>query len=228
MSGDVEMKEASQNSNGNNNVANDAGNSMEGQLAYGPLPVPNINADEVVEEQPENIDMAVEEIPDEFPVTNLYELEDRVFTENWSIPYKKDESLGKCLYGAIKLAYHKKTDEDANCVRFMDRALPESFEKLLCSQAVRKWGTDIHEGVFNMIQLFVDFAAYRLTYEPVPQKILGTLAQVFDPDSEFQFKNRTRKWNRGYYEDLFGYDKCPAVSPPYNTYKVGELQYASF
>lgn len=40
----------------------------------------------------------------EFPVTNLYELEGRVFTEHWSIPYKKEESLGKCLLSATRLA----------------------------------------------------------------------------------------------------------------------------
>ena len=39
-----------------------------------------------------------------FPMTNLYELEQRVFQDNWSIPYKKDESLGKCLVAAAKLA----------------------------------------------------------------------------------------------------------------------------
>lgn len=40
----------------------------------------------------------------EFPTTNLYELEGRVFTDTWSIPYKRDESLGKCLISAAKLA----------------------------------------------------------------------------------------------------------------------------
>ena len=40
----------------------------------------------------------------EFPVANLYELENRVFTESWSIPYKKEESLGRCLLAAIHLA----------------------------------------------------------------------------------------------------------------------------
>ena len=40
----------------------------------------------------------------EFPVTNLYELDTRVFQDNWSIPYKRDESLGKCLVAATKLA----------------------------------------------------------------------------------------------------------------------------
>ena len=58
----------------------------------------------------ENIDVPLESIPDEFPTTNLYELEDRIFTENWSIPYKRDESLGKCLLGAYKLAHKGKRD----------------------------------------------------------------------------------------------------------------------
>ena len=38
-----------------------------------------------------------------FPETHLYELESRVFTDQWSIPYKKDESLHKCLLAAAKL-----------------------------------------------------------------------------------------------------------------------------
>lgn len=40
----------------------------------------------------------------EFPVPHLYELENRVFTESWSIPYKREESLGKCLVAATRLA----------------------------------------------------------------------------------------------------------------------------
>ena len=42
----------------------------------------------------------------EFPTTNLYELENRVFTDHWSIPYKREESLGKCLIAATCLAKH--------------------------------------------------------------------------------------------------------------------------
>ena len=42
--------------------------------------------------------------PFEFPVANLFELENRVFTESWSIPYKREESLGKCLLASTKLA----------------------------------------------------------------------------------------------------------------------------
>ena len=44
--------------------------------------------------------------PQEFPLTNLYELEGRVFTESWSIPFRRNESLGKCLQASISLARH--------------------------------------------------------------------------------------------------------------------------
>lgn len=40
----------------------------------------------------------------EFPTTNLYELESRVLTDHWSIPYKREESLGKCLLASTYLA----------------------------------------------------------------------------------------------------------------------------
>lgn len=46
----------------------------------------------------------------EFPTTNLYELESRVFTDHWSIPYKREESLGKCLIASTCLARHGKQE----------------------------------------------------------------------------------------------------------------------
>uniref|UniRef100_A0A7M5XH66 ubiquitinyl hydrolase 1 n=1 Tax=Clytia hemisphaerica TaxID=252671 RepID=A0A7M5XH66_9CNID len=217
---DIEMKEVSN--------STEVYNNNNSPVMFGPqLPVveggkqPTECIDITEEEEvAENIDMAIEDMPDEFPTTNMYELEDRVFTENWSIPYKKGESLAKCLYGAIKLASQQKAETDKDCERFLDRVAVECFKKLLTSQAVKKWSNDIHEGVFNMIQLFIDFMAERLKYSPPPLKLLGTLSLAFDPDSEFHFKNRTHKWNRGHYEDIFGFDKCPAVSPDYNTYKA--------
>lgn len=54
------------------------------------------------------------EIPLEFPTTNLYELEDRVFVDNWSIPYKRDESLGKCLQSAARFAQDGECNESCN------------------------------------------------------------------------------------------------------------------
>lgn len=39
----------------------------------------------------------------EFPLTHFYELEGRVHTEQWSIPYKKEESLGRCMLATIAM-----------------------------------------------------------------------------------------------------------------------------
>ena len=39
----------------------------------------------------------------EFPLTHFYELEGRVHTEQWSIPYKRDESLAVCMVATIKM-----------------------------------------------------------------------------------------------------------------------------
>lgn len=61
------------------------------------------STDDDMDANSENVEVPLESIPEEFPVTNLYELEDRIFTENWSIPYRKNESLGKCLLGATKV-----------------------------------------------------------------------------------------------------------------------------
>ena len=39
----------------------------------------------------------------EFPLTHYYELEGRVHTDQWSIPYKKEESLGVCMIATIDM-----------------------------------------------------------------------------------------------------------------------------
>ena len=39
----------------------------------------------------------------EFPLTHYYELEGRVHTNQWSIPYKRDESLAICMLATIKM-----------------------------------------------------------------------------------------------------------------------------
>ena len=77
----------------------------------------------------------------EFPVTNLYELDSRVFQvhtfsckedtclddgthrlqDNWSIPYKREESLGKCLVAATKLAAEGLLEQDEHCKKFIER-----------------------------------------------------------------------------------------------------------
>lgn len=68
--------------------------------------------------------------PQPFPATNLYELEQRVFVDQWSIPYKKDESLAKCLIAATNLAREGLCESNAECKSFMESCMPESFRKV--------------------------------------------------------------------------------------------------
>ena len=39
----------------------------------------------------------------EFPLTHFYELESRVHTDQWSIPYKRDESLAICMMATTNM-----------------------------------------------------------------------------------------------------------------------------
>jgi len=50
--------------------------------------------------------------------------------------------------------------------------------QLLTSAAVHRWGIDIQEGIFDMLQLLIDLIATRLRYEPVPVDLLHVLAMV--------------------------------------------------
>ena len=47
----------------------------------------------------------------EFPLTHLYELEERLNAESWSVPVRRDESLGKCLIASFTLAREGRTTE---------------------------------------------------------------------------------------------------------------------
>ena len=111
----------------------------------------------------------------EFPVTNLYELDSRVFQDNWSIPYKRDESLGKCLVAATKLAAEGLLEQDEHCKKFIERVMPEAFRKLLTSHATHRWQTEIQEGILLMCELYIDLLTTRLQYDPVPCSMLNTL-----------------------------------------------------
>ncbi|XP_064607447.1 ubiquitin carboxyl-terminal hydrolase 24-like isoform X2 [Liolophura sinensis] len=198
---------------------------------YGPSLPPSYDEaveTEVVEESSEKTDAmttsggADDSNSLEFPVTNLYELEGRVFTEHWSIPYKREESLGKCLLSATRLADAGLADSDENCKRFMERCMPEAFQKLLASSAVHKWGTEIQEGIYNMLQLLVDLVVARLQHSPAPVDLLDVLALALTPDTEFHYKNKMRRPDRVAKDDGDG-DKLQsnnyAASPPSGTYK---------
>ncbi|MXQ91191.1 hypothetical protein E5288_WYG006786 [Bos mutus] len=148
----------------------------------------------------------------EFPTTNLYELESRVLTDHWSIPYKREESLGKCLLASTYLARLGLSESDENCKRFMDRCMPEAFKKLLTSSAVHKWGTEIHEGIYNMLMLLIELVAERIKQDPIPTGLLAVLTMAFNPDNEYHFKNRMKVSQRNWAE-VFGEGNMFAVSP---------------
>ena len=138
---------------------------------------------------------------DGFPVTNLYELDQRVFQENWSIPYRREESLGKCLVGATNLAKQsvaelrklqdQKTEGDENpivvecrmekdehCLKFLDRIMPEAFRKLLSSNATHRWNAETQEGIYLMSEMLIEMVTTRMEYDPVPTKLMETIALV--------------------------------------------------
>ncbi|KAM4629625.1 ubiquitin carboxyl-terminal hydrolase 24 isoform 4-T4 [Polymixia lowei] len=154
----------------------------------------------------------------EFPTTNLYELESRVFTDHWSIPYKREESLGKCLIASTCLARHGLADADENCKRFMDRCMHEAFKKLLTSSAVHKWGTEIHEGIYNMLMLLVELVAERVKQDPIPVNLMGVLTMAFNPDNEYHFKNRMKACQRNWAE-VFGEEANMFAVSPSNAYQ---------
>jgi len=126
----------------------------------------------------------------EFPVTNLYELDSRVFQDNWSIPYKRDESLGKCLVAATKLATEGLLEQDEHCKKFIERVMPEAFRKLLTSHATHRWQTEIQEGILLMCELFIDLLTTRMQYDPVPCSMLSTLALILDTKNDWNHKNK--------------------------------------
>ncbi|CAL1268833.1 unnamed protein product [Larinioides sclopetarius] len=148
-----------------------------------------------------------------FPTTNLYELESRIFTDQWSIPFKKEESLGKCLISATQLAEEGLCEVNDSCRKFIEHVLPEAFKKLLTSGAVRNWGLDIQEGVRSMLHLLINLITARLKTDPVPESLLQVLEKAFDPESEFHIKNKHKTVSSAHWLDsVFVPEQAFAVS----------------
>nr|CAB3267565.1 ubiquitin carboxyl-terminal hydrolase 48-like [Phallusia mammillata] len=157
----------------------------------------------------------------DFPFHNLVELEGRVFTEDWSIPFRTDESLAKCLIAATKQIREGLLNQDDNCTRFLDRCMPECFTKLLTSNAVQKWLTDVQEGIHEMLLLFIDLVVARMQFDPLPISMLQILSTAFDPDCAWNIKNKYKSWNQAAWETkLGGIDKCFARPPCSDTKKT--------
>ena len=91
-------------------------------------------------------------------------------------------------------------------MKFHDRILPEAFRKLLASHATQRWGQEIQEGVYDMLEIFIDLVVTRLNAEEklskegdakaavevVPHLMLRILASAFDLKTDWNVKNRHR------------------------------------
>ena len=63
-----------------------------------------------------------------------------------------------------------------------------------------------------MVELLIDFIAGRLSYSPTPVKLLETLALIFDHESIFQRKHKTKSYDRSLYDKQLG-DRVLANPP---------------
>jgi hypothetical protein len=52
------------------------------------------------------------------------------------------------------------------------------FRKLLTSSATHRWQAEIQEGIYNMLELYIDLVITRLQHDPVPISLLNILATV--------------------------------------------------
>ncbi|CAF1420031.1 unnamed protein product, partial [Adineta steineri] len=154
-----------------------------------------------------------------FTTSAFLDLETKVYGDNWSIPYKRDEVLGRCLLSAVKLALAGTADQDEHCKKFMEILIPDAFRKLQCSHHVNNWGVEVQLGVFDMVELLIDLIAARLSYFPVPVQLLETLTILFDHDSVFQRKHKSKPYDRLLYDKQLG-DRILANSPSPSTFSV--------
>lgn len=77
---------------------------------------------------------------------------------------------------------------------------------------MNNWGVEVQSGVFDMVELLVDLIAARLSYSPVPVQLLETIAVLFDHDSVFHRKHRSKLYDRALYDKQLG-ERLLAVSP---------------
>ena len=87
----------------------------------------------------------------------------------------------------------------------MEKVLPEAFKKLLTSNATMRWHNEVQEGIYDMVELFVDLAVARLRdgdevgLVGPTEALLGTLAMVFDPKTDWNHRNKDKS-SRGRWE----------------------------
>ena len=68
----------------------------------------------------------------------------------------------------------------------LNHSLFSIFLQLLTTQAVHRWGQEIHEGIYDMLHLLLNLVASRLKYKPVPFGLLELLTQVHVHVTQFE------------------------------------------
>uniref|UniRef100_A0A1I8IA36 ubiquitinyl hydrolase 1 n=2 Tax=Macrostomum lignano TaxID=282301 RepID=A0A1I8IA36_9PLAT len=136
-----------------------------------------------------------------FPLAALLELEGRTFTEKWSIPFKQHESLCVCMQACTRLARDQLLEAEENATRFINRALPECFQKLLNSSQVNTWMHDIQEGIFDMLNFLIELIAERLGYTPMCCQLMELLALALNPQTEYHKRHKAKKTDKNFWKD---------------------------
>lgn len=107
----------------NNNTSNSLNNDTDIDMTD----ADNMNSSQASKDK----DTSINENPLIFPIDCLLQLENNVFTDNWSIPYRKDEWLGRILTSTIALLKEDLADSEPNCKRFLNNVFPEVYKKVL-------------------------------------------------------------------------------------------------
>ncbi|XP_022656846.1 ubiquitin carboxyl-terminal hydrolase 24-like isoform X2 [Varroa destructor] len=132
--------------------------------------------------------------PLEFPSSYLQDLQSRVFVQDWSIPYKEDEALARCMHATIRLVEAGTADSDESCRQFVEHVMPECFRKLCASFPVSSWTQDVQEGVKHMALIFVDVCTAYFRVGLAPDSVLSILSIILDPECEFHVRNRNARY----------------------------------
>ena len=88
-----------------------------------------------------------------------------------------------------------------------------------CSQFVSDWESTVQNGILNLVELLIDLIAARLSYPPVPIKLLEVLSMLFDYNNNFQRRHRTKPYDRSLYDRSLG-DRILANPPSGSTFSV--------
>eukprot|EP00731_Ephydatia_muelleri_P019119 Em0011g1159a len=84
-------------------------------------------------------------------------------------------------------------EADENCRKFLQKTMPDAFNKVLTHEAVLRWDVAIIEGIANMCKIALELIAERLKQPPIPVYLLDLLAVIFNSDTNFHNKLRNRK-----------------------------------